>query len=325
MSECRSKWWLTARTLRPFAESRSTDEQRVEGALQTFLESRPRAEWAPLREVAFYGGTFTGLPLWRQRFLLSRVRPWVDRGEIHSIRLSTHSLFVDTERLDLLKEFPVDTVELGVQSTDAKVLSLAGREGGMDRVPVAVDLLRVYGFKLGLQLMLGLPGDTEETFQKSVDDTLRLKPDFVRIYPALVIRNTALHNLYQEGRFVPWDLERTLEALKTAVLKFDREGIPVIRIGLHPEPSLLDNFVAGPFHPSIRYLVNSRICRDEMVRLIERLGAFSDKVVFKVPSRRIPDYIGHRKENVEFLKKKFNFREVVFCPGETSDSLQRVA
>jgi len=304
---------------------RSADKERVEGAVQTFLGSRPREEWPPCREVAFYGGTFTGLPLWRQRFLLSLVQPWVDRGEIHSIRLSTHSLFVDTERLNLLKEFPVDTVELGIQSTDAKVLRLSGREGGMDSVPAAVDLLRTYGFKLGLQLMLGLPGDTEETFRISVDDTLRLKPDFVRIYPALVIRNTALHDLYQEGSFVPWDLERTLESLKTAVLKFDRAGIPVIRIGLHPEPSLLDNFVAGPFHPSIRYLVNSRICRDEMVNLVERRREFSDAMVFKVPSHRISDYIGYRKENVKFLKEKFHFKEVAFRPGDASDSLEWVA
>ena len=304
---------------------RSADKERVEGALQTFLGSRPCEEWPPCREAAFYGGTFTGLPLWRQRFLLSLVQPWVDRGEIHSIRLSTHSLFVDTERLDLLKEFPVDTVELGIQSTDAKVLTLAGREGGMERVPAAVDLLRTYGFKLGLQLMQGLPGDTEETFQNSVDETLRLKPDFVRIYPALVIRNTALHDLYQEGNFVPWDLERTLESLKTAVLKFDRAGIPVIRIGLHPEPSLLNNFVAGPFHPSIRYLVNSRICRDEMVSLIEGLREFSDEMVLKVPSHRISDYIGYQKENVKFLKEKFHFKVVTFCPVNPSDSLERVA
>ncbi len=304
---------------------RSADKERVEGALQTFLGSRPCEEWPPCREAAFYGGTFTGLPLWRQRFLLSLVQPWVDRGEIHSIRLSTHSLFVDTERLDLLKEFPVGTVELGIQSTDAKVLTLAGREGGMERVPAAVDLLRTYGFKLGLQLMQGLPGDTEETFQNSVDETLRLKPDFVRIYPALVIRNTALHDLYQEGNFVPWDLERTLESLKTAVLKFDRAGIPVIRIGLHPEPSLLNNFVAGPFHPSIRYLVNSRICRDEMVSLIEGLKEFSDEMVLKVPSHRISDYIGYQKENVKFLKEKFHFKVVTFCPGNPSDSLERVA
>jgi len=304
---------------------RNADKERVESALLTFLGSRPPEKWPPHREAAFYGGTFTGLPLWRQRFLLSLVQPWVDRAEIHSIRLSTHSLFVDAERLNLLKEFPVDTVELGIQSTDAEVLRLSGREGGMESVPGAVDLLREYGFKLGLQLMLGLPGDTEKTFQNSVDETLRLKPDFVRIYPALVIRNTALHDLYQAGKFVPWNLERTLESLKTAVLKFDRAGIPVIRIGLHPEPSLLNNFVEGPLHPSIRYLVNSRICRDEMVRLIERQRESSDEVVFNVPSHRIPDYIGHRKENIEFLKKKFEFKEVTIRPGEQRDALERVA
>jgi len=305
--------------------NRDADKERVEKALQTFLGSRPHAERPPYREAAFYGGTFTGLPLWRQRFLLSLVQPWVDRGEIHSIRLSTHSLFVDEARLDLLKEFPVDTVELGIQSTDANVLKLSGRDGGMESVPRAVDLLRTYGFKLGLQLMVGLPGDTEDTFQKSVDDTLRLKPDFVRIYPALVIRNTALHDLYQEGNYVPWSLERTLESLKVAVLKFEREGIAVIRIGLHPEPSLLDNLVEGPFHPSIRHLVNSRICRDELVNLLKNHNDFCDEVVFRVPSHKIPDYIGHRKENVQFLKEKFYFKKVAFCAGNPNSSLVRVA
>ncbi|MZH03603.1 MAG: radical SAM protein, partial [Nitrospinae bacterium] len=133
------------------------------------------------RELAFFGGSFTGIPLKRQKFLLSAVQPWIMSGEIQSIRVSTHALCIDDTKLSLLKKYHVKTVELGIQSTDDEVLNLAGRKCSFDVVQFAVNRIQAMDFRLGLQLMPGLPGDNEQKFQKSVDNVISLKPDFVRI------------------------------------------------------------------------------------------------------------------------------------------------
>jgi histone acetyltransferase (RNA polymerase elongator complex component) len=288
------------------------DQARLESAFNTYLKSRPLEELPAIRQAAFYGGTFTALPSKRQEFLLSSVQSWVDQGYIESLRLSTHPGAIDTESLAFLSNYSVTTIELGVQSTDAKVLRQSGRGDTPESLERSVHLIRGKGYQLGLQLMLGLPGDSEEIFQQSVSDTLQFKPDFVRIYPALVVRGTDLYQMYKKGKYIPWNLDRTVNALKRAVKRFDCAGIPVIRLGLHPEPSLLDNIVAGPHHPALRSLVESRICFDTLSDLLEREAVLPERVTFKVPLRKISNYTGHRKENILMLKEKFAIKELLF-------------
>lgn len=281
------------------------DSDRVEQTLSTYLRSKPLNSLPEHREVAFYGGSFTGLPLTRQEFLLSLIQPWLDSGEIHAIRISTHPLFIDSERLALLKKYRVNTVEMGIQSTDPNVLKLSGRECSLATIQDAVARIREHGFRMGLQLMPGLPGDDDITFQKSVEDVIQLKPDFVRLYPTVVIQHTPLYQMYLQNRFVPWDLEQTLESLKLAVLKLKRTNIPVTRMGLHPDPSFMENYVAGPYHPAIHYLVDSRVCLDQMIGKMKSMEQLSRSVVFKVPARQISTYIGNKRENIYQLKRLF--------------------
>jgi len=202
------------------------DQKRLYSTFETYLQSRPLEELHPVREAAFYGGTFTALPVQRQEFLLSAVQGWVVRGYIQSLRLSTHPGAVDTGALELLGKYSVKTIELGVQSTDPEVLRQSGRGDTPESLERVAHLIRSRGYQLGLQLMLGLPGDSEEAFQQSVVYTLRFEPDFVRIYPALVVRGTALHEMYQMGEYKPWSLDRTVNALKKAVNRFEAEGYP---------------------------------------------------------------------------------------------------
>ena len=288
------------------------DQARLDSAFNTYLKSRPLEELPLIREAAFYGGTFTALPVQRQEFLLSSVQDWVDQGYIQSLRLSTHPGVVNAEALALLDKYSVRIIELGVQSTNSEVLRQSGRGATSESLERSVHLIRNKGYQLGLQLMLGLPGDSEEIFQQTVSDTLSLKPDFVRIYPALVVRGTALYEMYEEGVYIPWSLDRTVSALKTAVKRFEEAEIPVIRLGLHPEPSLLANIVAGPHHPALRSLVESRICFDTLSDLLSREIILPDRVTFKVPLRKISNYTGHRKENILMLKEKFAVKEVIF-------------
>lgn len=291
---------------------RKGDLDRLETAFQTCLKSRPLDELPAIREAAFYGGTFTALPVPRQEFLLSTVQTWVEQGYIQALRLSTHPGAVDTGALALLNQYSVETIELGVQSTDPEVLRKSGRGDTPESLRRAVHLIRDKGYRLGLQLMLGLPGDSEEIFQQSVSDTLQFKPDFVRIYPALVVRGTALYEMYKKGDYIPWSLDRTVNVLKMAMSRFEDAGIPVIRLGLHPEPSLLANIVDGPYHPALRSLVESRICFDALSDLLTREAVLPERVIFRVPLRKLSNYTGHRKENVSMLKEKFALKEVVF-------------
>ena len=288
------------------------DEARLNSAFNTYLKSQALEELPPIREAAFYGGTFTALPMRRQEFLLSSVQAWVEQGYIQSLRLSTHPGTVNEKALELLGQYSVKTIELGVQSTDPEVLRQSGRGDTPESLGRSVHLIRSKGYRLGLQLMLGLPGDSEETFEQSICDTLQLEPDFVRIYPALVVRGTALHEMYKKGDFVPWSLDRTVNALKIAVKRFEEAEIPVIRLGLHSEPSLLANLVDGPYHPALRSLVESRICFDRLSDLLSREAFLPDRVTFKVPMRKVSNYTGHRKENILMLKKKFAIKEVAF-------------
>ena len=290
---------------------REGDQGRLENAFNTYLKSKPLSELPPNREAAFYGGTFTALPEQRQEFLLSSAQSWVDQGYIQSLRLSTHPGAVDDQALARLSKYSVKIVELGVQSTDPEVLSQSGRGDTPESLDRSINLIQVKGYQLGLQLMLGLPGDSEEKFQQSVSDILRFQPDFVRIYPALVVRGTALYEMYEKGEYIPWSLDRTINALKIAVKRFEGAKIPVIRLGLHPESSLLANIVDGPYHPALRSLVDSRICFDTLSDLLSQEAVLPGRVTFNVPLRKFSNYTGHRKENILMLKKKFALKELI--------------
>jgi histone acetyltransferase (RNA polymerase elongator complex component) len=297
----------------------------IRETLRTYLEGFDCNSLPEVRELAFFGGSFTGIPSGRQDYLLSSVQPWIVSGQIQSIRVSTHALFIDENRLAKLNHYSVKTVELGIQSTDNKVLSLAGRECSFDVVQSAVGKIREGGFRLGLQLMPGLPGDSEKKFQKSVNDVIKLGPDFVRIYPTLVIKNTGLYDMYQRGIFTPWNLERMIQVVKDAVVQFEEAGIPVIRIGLHPDQALLENYVDGPLHPSFRYLVDSRIARDRMISMLQTLKLVPPSVTFRVPSKKLSNYLGHKRENLSFIKNIYGLESINVKEGSTPGQLELVA
>jgi histone acetyltransferase (RNA polymerase elongator complex component) len=305
--------------------SKKADRQMVRDSLRTHLENLDLNCLPEERELAFFGGSFTGIHAERQEHLLSMVQPWVQSGQIRSIRVSTHAFFIDDPRLSLLKQYNVKTVELGVQSTNNHVLKLVGRECTSELIQSSSKMIKEKGFRLGLQLMPGLPDDDEKIFSESVKDVIALKPDFVRIYPTLVIKNTGLFDMYKQGTFKPWSLERMLQAVKNAVVKFEKVGIPVIRIGLHPDKSMLDNFVEGPFHPSFRYLVDSRIARDKMISLIRQLNSIPLSITFQVPPKKISIYVGHKKDNLEILRRMFNLESVNVQRGSDQNSLKLVA
>ena len=302
-----------------------SDQEIVHETIQTYLDALGPNNLPEKREVAFYGGSFTGLTVERQSNLIDAVIPWIKTDHIHSIRVSTHSLLVDDINISFLKDNFVQVVELGIQSTNNDVLSAVGRPCRFATVQDAVKSIRKRNLSLGLQLMPGPPKDDESTFLQSVKDVIDLRPDFVRIYPTLVIRNTTLFEMYSRGEYLPWSLDRMLQLVKAAMIEFEKVDIPVIRVGLHSDPSMLENLVDGPYHPSFRYLVESLIARDKMVSMIERLKNIPPELTFIVPSNKVSLYLGHKKNNIDKIKKLFGINNIFLQQTGNQEDLKLVA
>lgn len=282
-------------------------------------------------EIGFYGGSFTGIEKDRQLELLSTAYEYVISGKVIGVRLSTRPDFINEEILQYLKEYGVGTIELGVQSLDEQVLKESCRGHGVNHVTVSSRLIKEFGFMLGIQTMIGLPGDTREKDLYTAHEVIRLKPHVVRIYPTLVIKGTYLEKMYNEGRYTPLSLEEAVDICAELLELYRQNGINVIRVGLQPTESIREggDMVAGPYHPAFRQLVESRI----MLKAIEGeihakgitgaglIGAGDIKnaseLVIYTDAGNVSNVVGNKKENVEYLKKKYGFARVSVKAGDT--------
>lgn len=263
-------------------------------------------------QIAFYGGSFTSLPLQEQSRLLNLVRPFILSNTVGSLRVSARPDSFTDEILTLLWDSGVRTVELGVQSLDEEVLRLSGRGYKSETVGRSVELLRSRGFEIGIQLMPGLPGDSLETFLKTVEETVRLRPTFTRIYPVLVLKGTPLEGLYLKGIYTPLSLDEAVDWCADGASRLRVAHIEVIRMGLQPTEYIHPeaNVAAGPFHPAFRQLVESRIALKKMIAIFNVCKAAHERsekkiFVFHVPKQELSNYRGQRKENLTKLRDLF--------------------
>ncbi|MBI5970016.1 MAG: radical SAM protein [Deltaproteobacteria bacterium] len=213
------------------------------------------------KEVAFYGGSFTGLPIETQKKFLDCAAGFVRDGRVDGIRVSTRPDYISNEAALFLKENRVTTVELGAQTMSDLVLRLSGRGHSANATIEAVKTLKAAGFKVGVQFMPGLPGDTLESIIETTDAVIALKPDFVRVYPTLVLKGTALHRMYLNNEYSAWGLDEMVEVCRVVFARLAQAGIPVIRTGLQTTEGLLENLAAGPYHPSFRGLVENKVSK----------------------------------------------------------------
>ena len=218
-------------------------------------------------ELAFFGGSFTGIPLEEQCAFLSLAKEYKDAGRIDKIHLSTRPDYINREILDNLKAYGADVIELGVQSFDEDVLALSGRGHNARVVYESSALIKDYGFTLGIQLMVGLPGDTLEKCIFSARETVRIAPAIARIYPTVVLRDTALHDRMLAGLYTPLSEEEAVLRSKAMYEILDDAGINIIRVGLKSSDIMASETA---FHPAFRQLVEGRIARE---RLEASLGA----------------------------------------------------
>jgi histone acetyltransferase (RNA polymerase elongator complex component) len=282
------------------------DRRQFDIILETGLASRKRKRNQET-EIAFYGGTFTNLPESLQVQLLTWAGEYIGPGLVNSIRLSTRPDTLCPSVIERLLEQGVGTIELGIQSLDDGVLNLSNRGHTRDQALAAIDLLKKYSLNLGVQLMVGLPGDSEEGFLQTVKEIIPLKPALVRIYPTLVFAETVMGEWMAEGRYHPMGLEEAISTCAQALELFDSAEIRVIRLGLqdHPEMNRENGLLAGPFHPAFGFLVRARsflnrVCRDLAQRKITK-----PPIGLTVSLKEAGYLLGHEKNNLIHLIRKF--------------------
>ncbi len=267
-------------------------------------------------QIAFYGGNFLGLTPKQIRSLLDEVLPFIQSGTLDGIRFSTRPDTITDERLNLLDEFPVKTIELGVQSMDDTVLNLVKRGYTAEDTEKAVALLRVRGYEVGLQIMVGLPGEDETSSLLTGNRVADLHPDFARIYPTVVLKGSPLEKWYLEGRYRPLSLENAVWRVKACYQLLKKNDISVIRMGLQATEDLdADSTVlAGPYHPAFGDLVYSELFFDMVSELLKKTRCLSDVVCIKVHPHSVSKMRGHKNQNIMRLKDTFDIASITLIP-----------
>ena len=288
--------------------------KNVRGIVQTWLERKSPDKRKV--QVAFYGGSFTGLPQARQEELLGTIAPFLEQGRVQSLRLSTRPDYIDQDKVTLLARYHVSTVELGVQSMNNRVLAAAKRGHTSADVDQAVPVLRQAGMEIGIQLMLGLPEDTRTTLRNTVDRVISLQPDFVRIYPLLVVQQSTLAEHYRQGEYTPLSLDQAVILTARMKQRFDQAGIRVVRMGLQAGPELEASLLAGPWHPAFGELVFSRLMlRRTRTLLAQATGNSSVRLIINDRDQSV--FRGIKSSNVKRLQQLGLWQRINLCTDTT--------
>jgi histone acetyltransferase (RNA polymerase elongator complex component) len=255
-------------------------------------------------EVAFFGGSFTGIPVRLQEEYLQKVNPYIKSGKVKGIRLSTRPDYINQDILDLLKKYGVTSIELGAQSLDKEVLKMAGRGHSVEDVEIASKLINKNSFELGLQMMLGLPLDTKERSIYTAKKIIELGAKTTRIYPTLVIDGTALGKQYKEGTYKALSLNDAIDWTKDIIMLFEDANITVLRTGLHPSEEFEDDksLLAGPYHPSFKEMVMTEVWMDKLSTL---KSENKNLRIFVNPSQ-VNFAVGYKAKNKTKLLENFN-------------------
>lgn len=291
----------------------TADEVRVqiEEALDKYKKDEKRIE------VAFFGGSFTGIEEEKQIEYLEVVKEFIDKKQISSIRISTRPDYINQQILDVLKKYNVKIIELGVQSMDEEVLKLSKRGHSAYDVKIASKLIKDNGFVLGHQLMCGLPGSTYEKEKFTVLESLKLNPDIIRIYPVYVLEDSELLEMHKNGKYKALELEEAINRATMMYKECMKRRVNVIRIGLQTteEINQKNSKIVGPVCDNYRERILSKI----MLGIIEekldkkRINKKMDKnkengittiLNFIVPSSQVNYVIGNNKCNRKYFEEK---------------------
>ncbi|WP_372745075.1 elongator complex protein 3 [Lutibacter sp.] len=271
----------------------------IKNIIDSYLETIPEGSEI---NIAFFGGSFTGIPKEEMISYLKAAYPYVKNGQVQGIRISTKPDYITEPILDILEQFGVTAIELGAQSTNDLILVKSGRGHKFDAIEKAAHLIHKRNFELGLQMMLGLPHDTLELSLQTARDIVKLKANTTRIYPTVVVKGTVLEKMYLNGSYKALSLEEAVNWSKEVLKIFNNAGTKVLRVGLHPseELELGKSLVAGPIHPSFKEMVLSELWNDI---LLEKLTTKGDLKV-KVAKNQLNYAVGYKGKNRDFFKNK---------------------
>ena len=303
------------------------NQKKISGQLKNITENDVREtiefylsnfkEKNSYKEVAFYGGSFTGIDPKLQEKLLGAAYDYIKEKKIDGIRISTRPDYIDKQTLKRLKKYKVKTIELGVQSTNDFVLKNCKRGHTYNDVVKASKLIKRYHFTLGHQMMIGLPESTEKDDIKTALDLIKLNPKIVRIYPVLVIKDTELEKQYLNGEYEPLSVSQAVERCKEICYLFSKKKIKIIRIGLQNTETITSpnketsEVVAGPYHENFRQLIEASIYYDTIERKIKKFNSNVKEVEIIVNPQDVNNVVGYKRENIEKLKDIYGVDVVI--------------
>lgn len=235
--------------------SDTTDPAQMAIDVRDFVQRNPGRE----KQIAFYGGSFTGLPLIYRKQLMEYILPCLDRDS--SIRISTHPLMIDEDILAWAKDNKIRTIELGVQDFADDVLAKSGRGYSGAQAIEACELIKAKGMELGVQLMPGLPGSSNQSIGLNMQRLREIRPKYLRIYPLIVIAGTPLEEFYRTGEYKALSLDQAIGICVDYLDLAEQLGITVIKIGL-PSNLAVDKVISGPYHPAFgEFVMAERLIR----------------------------------------------------------------
>jgi histone acetyltransferase (RNA polymerase elongator complex component) len=268
-------------------------------------------------QISFYGGSFLGLEKQTILELLAAAHPFVENQSVDSLRFSTRPDTISPETLDWIAPFPISTVELGVQSMNDPVLEAVGRGHTAADTVTAAARLKKRGYRLGLQMMVGLPADDTPGAMRTARRMADLKPDFVRIYPTLVLTGSQLARLYRNGGYRPLPLETCIDLVKQLFLYFRSKQIPVVRMGLQASDGLADagTLLAGPYHPAFGHLVHGEIALDAIESALKE-SAPPGRITITAHPAMVSRVQGLNKRNLHRLQQRHRPQAVTIAQDE---------
>ena len=269
-------------------QTRNVIEQHLEGG-------RKKAD-----QIAFFGGSFTGINLEKQNEYLSLASEYIKKGLADSIRISTRPDYIDEDTVKRLVSFGVKNIELGAQSLDEGVLRASNRGHNSCDVERASEIILKNEAVLGLQMMTGLPTDNFEKCMHTARRFKELGAEESRIYPTVVLRGTTLAKMYENGEYLPQSVEEAVEISAKVYRFFKASGITVLRIGLPDSSNLRENYIAGAYHPSMGELVMSRDIRNQ----IEESLSGKSEAEIRVNPKFLSKVNGNKRCNIEYFLSK---------------------
>ncbi|MDO4392858.1 MAG: radical SAM protein [Bacillota bacterium] len=274
-------------------------------------------------ELAFYGGSFTGIPIEEQSAFLAIAKEYKDLSIIQKIHMSTRPDYIDEAILENLLRYDADVIELGVQSFHPQVLKASNRGHTQEDIYRACNLIKDFGFELGIQLMIGLPEDTPERCVYSAMETVKIAPSIARLYPTIVINDTELERMYRCGEYTPLTTDEAVSITKEMYRIIDNAGINIIRVGLKSTDLVNENgMIQGhTYHPAFRQLVQGEIAKEDLENSLSQLAKAGrlpadGKIIFACSPLSFSNMVGNKAVNKKYFANKYPSLKIRF----TTDS-----